>query len=1032
MKEILADTRLMDRPEFVSELVDLFYRASSSKTYIMFEDLTTYLIEHEIESSKPLERSNFEYYESKIMDQTTHNNYIGKIYYFDVLDKMILYEQNNRTMRLYDGRTMKLKRDIVCSGVILAIEFITMKKMIAVLLSNRKIYFYDSTTTNYKIFRELEVPCTQRCLCYVQDKNVLFSGGTNGAIFGWDLTLIFSNEFLDSEVKRKEEKSNFDYRKYLAYNTPWFEPENILCMVDLPKINFLATGSCDNKIRLWDLRTTGKSEKDEKANALKGLDNMKIDTSGKATFKSTRTGRKKRASNFNKKKSGQDVYENNDISFTTKEPSKELIGHKKAVREIAYSEKHKILVSCGFDFEVFVWNPYYAKYIIKLEGHEHPLVGVNIPKNLPCFITCDTNGMIKIWNISDYSCLQTFYVSNVNEVTCLQTIPEHRRLVCGSRVFKIFEYSKPFTPELSDDNPIICARYSSIRLEFYIAGERSIKIWSCKHGKPVRELKNIMDTDITYMTFDDQHRKLIVGDHNGAIKIFDLLSGIQISELESHEGEISYIGYGDTDRTVVTTSWDKVIKIHMDNKKERENPSDKVLRGKANCHTKDIIAADYSHNLGLIATGSRNHKVRLWEYEKVKYEDELKGHTNEITIVRFIPPFPLLITADNTGELFLWLTIPHKFGNKLLLKWRNMFTLQKMCPITSIDSYYDEKEKKLLIIVGDEMGYVRIQDVSQLLDGYDIEPINVVKTNHKRNPWRIFKLDKDKNKEVDTSENESDSEAKLEELERETKDAELEEGVFKQIAQWKAHRDSIKFIKYITETDYPVIFTAGMDKLAKGWNLKGEHLGTLRQGVMKVPDKPWEFPLQHHEDRREDRNDSVQHMLEEVKRKRNQDAQNRKLFARGTDKKKLDTARTVDRTMQPVVGYLDKTFQKELDYSTVSARMYGGDFIDSERDRGEDHSSKVKRLLETVKRMTRHNAMAGMDRDAIDEEEEKMNQRKIGPFQFDIDHDIDAEILNNQEVYDDIKDVDEKILKKDKNHSYMATKSLGRRKRKNR
>jgi WD40 repeat protein len=51
-----------------------------------------------------------------------------------------------------------------------------------------------------------------------------------------------------------------------------------------------------------------------------------------------------------------------------KVPSKTLIGHSKAVREIAYSESHKILVSCGFDFEVFVWNPYYEIYIIKLDG----------------------------------------------------------------------------------------------------------------------------------------------------------------------------------------------------------------------------------------------------------------------------------------------------------------------------------------------------------------------------------------------------------------------------------------------------------------------------------------------------------------------------------------------------------------------------------------------------------------------------------------------------------------------------------------
>lgn len=37
------------------------------------------------------------------------------------------------------------------------------------------------------------------------------------------------------------------------------------------------------------------------------------------------------------------------------------------------------------------------------------------------------------------------------------------------------------------------------------------------------------------------------------------------------------------------------------------------------------------------------------------------------------------------------------------------------------------------------------------------------------------------------------------------------------ILQWKAHTDAIKYIRVITETKEPVIFTASVDRMAKLW-----------------------------------------------------------------------------------------------------------------------------------------------------------------------------------------------------------------------
>ena len=68
-----------------------------------------------------------------------------------------------------------------------------------------------------------------------------------------------------------------------------------------------------------------------------------------------------------------------------------------------------------------------------------------------------------------------------------------------------------------------------------MAGERSIKIWDAKTGKPVRVLKNVFSSDITTMEFDEHHRKLIIGSHQGELKVYDLLSGIMTHELEPHD-----------------------------------------------------------------------------------------------------------------------------------------------------------------------------------------------------------------------------------------------------------------------------------------------------------------------------------------------------------------------------------------------------------------------------------------------------------------------------------------------------------------
>ena len=218
----------------------------------------------------------------------------------------------------------------------------------------------------------------------------------------------------------------------------------------------------------------------------------------------------------------------------------------------------------------------------------------------------------------------------------MKAIPKHRRLIIGARKIRVWQYSKPYLPEFSDDHPIACAKFSNKRFEIYVAAEQSIKIWDARSGRPVRVLKNVFSKDdanteiedgvkkvqseITTMEFDEHHRKLIIGDSLGHLRVFDILSGVMTHELQAHgkeDGEISFIGYGGDDGTIITIGWDRTIKIHRDDASEMREPSKKVLRGTANCHSREVISGDYAHYLGFIATGGRGAIVKVWDYERV-------------------------------------------------------------------------------------------------------------------------------------------------------------------------------------------------------------------------------------------------------------------------------------------------------------------------------------------------------------------------------------------------------------------------------
>jgi len=161
MQELLKDSQLVYNEEFVTVLVDLFFRINKENDDdIKFEDITTYLIDHEIafdaETSGACtgQMNQMEYFPAEI-DKTKlvpHHNYIEKVLYFQQIDLVFLYEENQRNIKLYEGSTLHFLHEIPMPFSILAIEFIADKNSICVSLSNRTFMFFEAQNIRTKIY----------------------------------------------------------------------------------------------------------------------------------------------------------------------------------------------------------------------------------------------------------------------------------------------------------------------------------------------------------------------------------------------------------------------------------------------------------------------------------------------------------------------------------------------------------------------------------------------------------------------------------------------------------------------------------------------------------------------------------------------------------------------------------------------------------------------------------------------------------------------------------------------------------------
>ena len=259
-------------------------------------------------------------------------------------------------------------------------------------------------------------------------------------------------------------------------------------------------------------------------------------------------------------------------------PLKVLRGHARGVSSIAFSNEQRVLLSCGFDHEIFVWNPYVeTRTSGKLRGHTCSVLSVTCVEGTKEAISVDMEGNMRIWDLRTLMCVQTLtaheaeggadnhlydHVHNPNTPNpdmfkdtnkktgsnCLSWCYVHhpagnRIMVATERHLRVYAYDEVQDPRVADKHVSNTLVYNPLTSSFLTVGGQNCKNWDAATGKLLSNFENIIEEDkveITAVCYDDQYRQFLLGDTLGRIRMYQCANGQLLRDLVSHSdgGEV--------------------------------------------------------------------------------------------------------------------------------------------------------------------------------------------------------------------------------------------------------------------------------------------------------------------------------------------------------------------------------------------------------------------------------------------------------------------------------------------------------------
>ncbi|MEH2183825.1 NB-ARC domain-containing protein [Nostoc sp.] len=179
-------------------------------------------------------------------------------------------------------------------------------------------------------------------------------------------------------------------------------------------------------------------------------------------------------------------------------------------------------------------------------------------------------------------------------------------------------------------------------------------------------------SSVMSVSFNPDGSLLAIGDLDGKICLWRAINGQQILTLQGHTGWIWAVTFSPDGKTLASCSHDSLIRLWdvQNTDFEQSNPANlaeasdsghlpvtclKTLQG----HLSRVWTIAFSPDGQMLASGSDDQTIRLWNAHDSTCLTVLQGHTGGVTSVRFSPNGQILASASEDSSIRLW-SVAHR------------------------------------------------------------------------------------------------------------------------------------------------------------------------------------------------------------------------------------------------------------------------------------------------------------------------------------------------------------------------------------